>query len=85
MILSFAFFQILDEAVTALFLPPEMRKLMKAVQPHGWRHRVAAMLSDPVAHALLRADGLTIGQVLEQLTPVAETLKARAAGNGMAA
>lgn len=42
-----------------------------------WRTRVAALLDDPVAHAVMRRDGLTLQDVIHQLTPVAEALNRR--------
>ncbi|WP_207460566.1 hypothetical protein [Azospirillum sp. SYSU D00513] len=41
-----------------------------------WRRRVAELLDDPVARAVLRRDGLTDSHVLEELAPIARHLRA---------
>lgn len=42
-----------------------------------WRERVADLLDDPIAAAVLRRDGLTVEDVLAELAPVADRLNAR--------
>ncbi|WP_029011142.1 hypothetical protein [Azospirillum halopraeferens] len=42
-----------------------------------WHSRVAELLDDPVAEALLRRDGLSRDDVIRQLAPVAEALNRR--------
>lgn len=44
-----------------------------------WRNRVAELLDDPVAVAVLRRDRLTRDEVIAQLAPIAEGLSARRA------
>lgn len=44
-----------------------------------WRRRVADLLDDPVARAVMRRDGLSRDDVLAELAPVAEALRRRAA------
>ncbi|AWK88844.1 hypothetical protein [Azospirillum thermophilum] len=45
--------------------------------PHRqtWRCRVAELLQDPIAQALLRRDRLTDAAVLAQLSPIADHLR----------
>jgi hypothetical protein len=45
-------------------------------QTQTWRCRVAELLDDPVARAVLRRDGLTDSRVYEQLAPIARHLRA---------
>lgn len=42
-----------------------------------WRSRVADLLDDPVARAVLRRDGLSPDAVLAELEPIAEALRRR--------
>ncbi|MGQ9371463.1 hypothetical protein [Azospirillum sp. ST 5-10] len=42
-----------------------------------WRSRVAELLDDPVAQAVLRRDGLSRDDVMRQMAPVAEALSRR--------
>ncbi|MBP2294946.1 hypothetical protein [Azospirillum rugosum] len=48
---------------------------MNGLPKQTWRCRVAELLNDPVAQAVLRRDRLTRDQVLAQLTPIAEHLR----------
>lgn len=45
--------------------------------PQTWRCRVANLLDDPVAEAVLRRDGLSRDDVFAQLAPVADALTRR--------
>ena len=45
--------------------------------PQTWRSRVAELLDDPVAKAILRRDGLSSDDVLAELAPVAAALARR--------
>lgn len=45
--------------------------------PQAWRCRVAALLNDPVAEAVLRRDGLSRDDVMAELAPVAAALTRR--------
>ncbi|MDR3514965.1 MAG: hypothetical protein P4M00_04055 [Azospirillaceae bacterium] len=47
--------------------------------PTTWRHRVADLLDDPVAQAVMRRDHLTADQVFAILEPVAQALNAGSA------
>ena len=42
-----------------------------------WRSRVAELLDDPVAEAILRRDGLSPDDVIAELAPVADALARR--------
>ena len=48
---------------------------MNGLPKQTWRYRVAELLNDPIAQAVLRRDRLTHDQVLAQLTPIAEHLR----------
>ncbi|MBP2311268.1 hypothetical protein [Azospirillum soli] len=48
---------------------------MNGLPKQTWRLRVAELLNDPIAQAVLRRDRLTHDQVLAQLTPIAEHLR----------
>lgn len=48
---------------------------MNGLPKQTWRSRVAELLNDPVAQAVLRRDRLTRDDVLAQLTPIAEHLR----------
>ncbi|PWC45685.1 hypothetical protein [Azospirillum sp. TSO22-1] len=45
--------------------------------PQTWRCRVADLLNDPVAEAVLRRDGLSRDDVFAELAPVADALTRR--------
>ncbi len=45
--------------------------------PQTWQCRVAALLDDPVAQAVLRRDGLSRDDVFAELAPVADALTRR--------
>ena len=45
--------------------------------PQAWRCRVADLLDDPVAEAVLRRDGLSRDDVFAELAPVAAALTRR--------
>ena len=45
--------------------------------PQAWRGRVADLLNDPVAEAVLRRDGLSRDDVMAELAPVADALTRR--------
>ena len=45
--------------------------------PQTWRSRVADLLDDPVAQAVLRRDGLSRDDVFAELAPVADALRRR--------
>jgi len=45
--------------------------------PQTWRCRVADLLDDPVAQAVLRRDGLSRDDVFAELAPVADALERR--------
>lgn len=50
---------------------------MNTLLQQTWRCRVAHLLDDPVAQAVLRRDGLSREDVFAQLAPVADALRDR--------
>ncbi|PWC44315.1 hypothetical protein [Azospirillum sp. TSO22-1] len=48
---------------------------MNRLPVQTWRCRVAALLDDPVAAAVLRRDGLTRESVFAQMEPIARWLQ----------
>lgn len=58
----------------AVVITSQMRPAMSRLPPQTWRCRVAALLDDPVAQAVLRRDGLTGDGVIAQMAPIARWL-----------
>lgn len=50
---------------------------MNGLLQQTWRCRVADLLDDPVAQAVLRRDGLSREDVFAELAPVADALSSR--------
>ncbi|HYG85987.1 MAG TPA: hypothetical protein VD978_06990 [Azospirillum sp.] len=48
---------------------------MNRLPTQTWRCRVAALLDDPVAQAVLRRDGLTQDDVFVQMEPIVRWLR----------